>query len=115
MTQSFFHKYLRGTRGVSAHTLRAYLDALKLFFLFLADWKHKAVADLSLEDFQAETLVAFLNHIEAKRRNSYARLLRPKLAQIMPGAPALQSKLRTAFDHLESEIQACCQRERLAA
>ena len=70
LTQSFFHQYLQGTRGASAHTLRAYRDALKLFFLFLADRKHKAVADLSLEDVQAETVLAFLDHIEAKRNNS---------------------------------------------
>jgi site-specific recombinase XerD len=70
LTQSFFHQYLQGTRGASAHTLRAYRDALKLFFLFLADRKHKAVADLSLEDVQAETVLAFLDHIEAKRSNS---------------------------------------------
>src|SRR5471030_3502932 len=70
LTQSFFHNYLQGTRGASAHTLRAYRDALKLFFLFLADRKHKAVADLSLEDVQAETVLAFLDHIEAKRSNS---------------------------------------------
>jgi hypothetical protein len=30
-TQSFFQNYLRQTRGASAHTVRAYRDALKLF------------------------------------------------------------------------------------
>jgi site-specific recombinase XerD len=70
LTQSFFHNYLQGTRGASAHTVRAYRDALKLFFLFLADRKRKSLADLSLEDVQAETVLAFLDHIEAKRNNS---------------------------------------------
>ena len=46
---------------------------------------------------------------------TYARLLRPRLAQIMPEAPPLQSALRTAFDRLESEIHACCEQERLVA
>jgi hypothetical protein len=46
---------------------------------------------------------------------TYARLLRPKLAQIMPAAPPLTSALRTAFDRLESEIQASCEQEHLAA
>src|SRR3954447_2689977 len=46
---------------------------------------------------------------------TYARLLRPKLAEIMPAAPPLSSALRAAFDRLESEIQACCEQERLAA
>jgi hypothetical protein len=46
---------------------------------------------------------------------TYARLLRPKLAEIMPQAPPIASALRTAFDRLESEIDACCEEVRLAA
>ena len=46
---------------------------------------------------------------------TYARLLRPKLAEIMPKAPPIASALRTAFDRLNSEIDACCQEQRLAA
>jgi len=46
---------------------------------------------------------------------TYARLLRPKLAQIMPDAPPVKSALRAAFDRLESEIDVCCNEERLAA
>ena len=42
-TQDFFQKYLRQTRGASAHSVRAYRDALKLFFLFLVDHEHKPV------------------------------------------------------------------------
>jgi integrase/recombinase XerD len=69
-TQSFFQNYLRQTRGASAHTVRAYRDALKLFFLFLADHEHKPVAGLTLDDMQAKAVLAFLEHIEAKRGNS---------------------------------------------
>ena len=46
---------------------------------------------------------------------TYARLLRPKLAEIMPEAPPINSALRTAFDRLKSEIDACCEEQRLAA
>src|SRR3954449_12794635 len=42
---------------------------------------------------------------------TYARLLRPKLAQIMPQAPPQASPLRVAFDRLNSEIDACCEKE----
>ncbi|MEO7653750.1 MAG: tyrosine-type recombinase/integrase [Bryobacteraceae bacterium] len=69
-TQSFFQNYLRQTRGASAHTVRAYRDALKLFFLFLADHERKPVADLTLDDVRANTVLAFLEHIEAKRGNA---------------------------------------------
>jgi hypothetical protein len=46
---------------------------------------------------------------------TYAHLLRPKLAQIMPQGPPIPSALRTAFDRLESEIAACCEQEWLVA
>ena len=49
LTQSFFLSYLQSTRGASSHTVRAYRDALKLFFLYLAGQKHKSIADLDLD------------------------------------------------------------------
>ena len=45
---------------------------------------------------------------------TYTRLLRPNLAEIMPQAPPGNSDLRQAFHRLESEIHACCERQRLA-
>lgn len=70
LTQTFFVNYLHSTRGASSHTVRAYRDALKLFFLFLAGRKRKSIADLDLDDVQAEAVLTFLNHIESKRSNS---------------------------------------------
>jgi hypothetical protein len=47
---------------------------------------------------------------------TYARLLRPRLAEIIPKiAPPVQTRLRSAFDRLTTEIDACCQEERLVA
>src|SRR5664279_2043215 len=46
---------------------------------------------------------------------TYTRLLRPKLAQIMPEAPPIASPLRAAFDRLTTAIDTCCRKERLAA
>jgi hypothetical protein len=46
---------------------------------------------------------------------AYARLLRPKLAQIMPTSPPSPSALRAAFDRLNCEIDACFPQERMAA
>lgn len=50
--------------------MRAYRDALTLFFLFLAGQKRQQIADLGLGDIQAESVLAFLEHIESKRSNS---------------------------------------------
>jgi hypothetical protein len=46
---------------------------------------------------------------------TYARLLRPTLAEIMPQAPPTSTPMRTAFDRLQSAIDKCCQEQRLAA
>jgi hypothetical protein len=46
---------------------------------------------------------------------TYARLLRPKLAEIMPAAPPGDSSLRAAFDRLQAEIDRCCEEQKLVA
>jgi hypothetical protein len=46
---------------------------------------------------------------------TYARLLRPKLAEIIPRPEPIPSVLRIAFDRLNSAIDACCEEKRLAA
>jgi len=70
LTESFFHGYLQHTRGASAHTVRAYRDTLKLFFLFLGRLQRKTVAELVLDDIQPEAVLAFLQHVESERGNS---------------------------------------------
>jgi integrase/recombinase XerD len=70
LTESFFHNYLQHTRGASAHTVRAYRDALKLFYLFLADQKRKSMSELVLEDIQSDAVLGFLDHVESRRGNS---------------------------------------------
>jgi hypothetical protein len=46
---------------------------------------------------------------------TYARLLRPKLAQIMPAGPPGESALRSAFDRLQTENDRCCEEQQLIA
>jgi hypothetical protein len=46
---------------------------------------------------------------------TYARLLRPKLAEIMPSGPPGNSTLRAVFDRLEAEIDRCCEDQKLVA
>lgn len=70
LVQSFFRDYLGSVRGASAHTFRAYRDALKLFFLFLAGGKRRSIAELSLDDIQAEHVLSFLGYVETERKNS---------------------------------------------
>jgi hypothetical protein len=46
---------------------------------------------------------------------TYARLLRPTLAEIMPQAPPSAARIRSAFDRLQSAIDESCQEQRLVA
>jgi len=46
---------------------------------------------------------------------TYARLLRPKLAEIMPIGPPGDSPLRIAFNRLHTEIDRCREEQKLVA
>ena len=46
---------------------------------------------------------------------TYTRLLRPRLAEMMPATPAASGPIRVAFDRLQSAIDAVCEDQKLAA
>ncbi len=68
--ESFFVAYLGRQRGASAHTVRAYRDTLKLLFGFVAKHAGRSIASLELKDLDADTICAFLTHIETVRANA---------------------------------------------
>ncbi|OYV99491.1 MAG: integrase, partial [Acidobacteria bacterium 37-65-4] len=70
LVQSYFQVHLRRVRGVSEHTIRAYRDGLRLFFLFAAQKLGRSVAELSLDDLRTDLVLAFLDHLESARANS---------------------------------------------
>ena len=72
LVEAFFIEYLPRQRGASAHTVRAYRDALKLLFVFTAQRNGRDVAALKLADLDADAITAFLDHIEVTRSNSAA-------------------------------------------
>jgi integrase/recombinase XerC len=67
LLKAFFHEWLVKQRNVSAHTVRSYRDAWKLFLRFSADCHQRPVAKLSLGDLSAKEVLAFLEHAERDR------------------------------------------------
>lgn len=88
MVTSFFHDHLQLVRRASPHTIRAYKDTLRVFLIFLAEARGRAVDRLRLDDLRVETVTAFLSHLETKRGNS-ARTRNCRL-----------TALRSFFNHL---------------
>lgn len=72
LVQTFFADHLRRVRGASEHTVRAYRDALRMLFVFMAERCGRSVADLRLDDVRADAVLAFLHHIESRRGNTAA-------------------------------------------
>lgn len=72
LVESFFTNYLPRQRGASPHTIRAYRDTLKLLLQFAAQRHNREVAMLGLDDFDADMIAAFLDHLETGRSNSAA-------------------------------------------
>ena len=70
LVESFFCGYLQHIRAASPHTVRAYRDTLKLFFIFLA--QERSVAELRIEDLQVDHVVRFLRNLEEVRKNGRA-------------------------------------------
>lgn len=66
----FFLEYLPQQRNCSPHTVRSYRDALRLFLHYLRENKQVAPDDLALKDLSAETILDFLNDLQASRHNS---------------------------------------------
>jgi integrase/recombinase XerD len=66
----FFTNHLPGVRGVSPHTARSYRDAFVLLLRFLAAHHKRPVVQLDLDALDADSVLAFLDHLEQNRRNS---------------------------------------------
>src|SRR5580658_467290 len=72
LVESFFQDHLKRMCGASPHTVRAYRDALRLLFTYLADHKKCSMADLKLADLNVEAIKAFLLYLESRRANTAA-------------------------------------------
>jgi site-specific recombinase XerD len=65
--RGFFTEYLPRQRAMSPHTIHSYRDSLKLLLQFVAG-KHDPTA-LTIEELSPKRILAFLDHLEEKRRS----------------------------------------------
>ena len=68
--QSFFTTYLTGQKAASRHTIAAYRDTWRLLLIYLKIHQHRQPASIDFSDVNADTITAFLAHLETDRHNS---------------------------------------------
>lgn len=78
---AFFTERLIRQRHASPHTVAAYRDTFRLLFGYVLDTAGKAPAKLDLQDLDAATVGAFLQHLEVTRGNG-ARTRNARLSAI---------------------------------
>jgi integrase/recombinase XerD len=66
----FLLEHLVGERNLARNTQRSYRDALVLLLPFIADYVHKAVDQLQIDDITAEHVRLFLHDLEQRRQCS---------------------------------------------
>ena len=70
--QAFFTDRLIRQRQASPNTIAAYRDTCKLLLSFASERNGKQPSQLDIADLDAETVAAFLDHLEHERHNSVA-------------------------------------------
>ncbi len=106
--QAFFTERLTQQRQASPRTVAAYRDTLKLLRQFVHARTGKAPSQLDWDDLDADTITAFLTHLESERHNSirtrnlrltavrslfsYAALRHPEHALLIAGVLAIPPK-----------------------
>ena len=79
--QAFFTQRLLRERNASPHTIAAYRDTIKLLLRFAAERCGREPSMLDIADLDADTVAAFLDHLQTDRGNS-ARTRNARLAAI---------------------------------
>lgn len=69
---SFFQDYLPAQRGMSAHTVRSYRDAIVLFLRFVTQHAGQPVETLEIGDLRPDRVTSFLAQLEDRRGNRVA-------------------------------------------
>ena len=68
LLHSFFHDRLGQQRNLSCHTVMSYRDTWRLLLRFVGERSRKRIVDITLADLSADTVLAFLQHLEDVRK-----------------------------------------------
>ena len=77
----FLSHYLPVQKGLSANTIAAYRDAIKLLLCYAADTVRKPVDNLAVEDMAEKVVLGFLDYVQ-ERRSCSPRTRNARLAAI---------------------------------
>lgn len=69
LLESFFRHRMVKQRNATSATIGSYRDALRMLVLFAADRAKCGPCDLTIGDLDRDTVLAFLDHLEATRGN----------------------------------------------
>ena len=70
LLRAFFVDHLLQQKAVSPQTVSAYRDAFRLLIAYLQQHRRREPEALTLDDLDAPVILAFLDHLEAKRANT---------------------------------------------
>lgn len=70
LVQDFFGDRLVNQQNVSPHTLAGYRDSFRLLLAYVGRLRRRSAGPLTLDDFDAPTILAFLNDLEVTRKNA---------------------------------------------
>ena len=70
LLRAFFVDHLLQQKAVSPQTVSAYRDAFRLLIAYMQQHRRREPEALTLDDLDAPVILAFLDHLEAKRANT---------------------------------------------
>jgi integrase/recombinase XerD len=97
---AFLHQRLPIESGASEHTRDSYAHAFRLLFEFAAGRRRVTPSSLKLEDLDARTVMAFLEHLERVRGNS-PRSRNARLAAIKSFMRFVEYRVPSALDQVQ--------------
>ena len=67
LVQTYFNDRLIRQMNASENTLSSYRDNLRLFLMYLSETQKRDISKLTIEDFNADTILDFLDYCESVR------------------------------------------------